>query len=69
VQRWGAVGAAGYQLGAYVAGDALYFAILSTPWFWRLRDARFRRAAVPLEAQAPVPESATAPRQASPVQS
>jgi O-antigen/teichoic acid export membrane protein len=37
VQRWGAVGAAGYQLGAFAAGDALYFAILLTPWFWKER--------------------------------
>jgi O-antigen/teichoic acid export membrane protein len=35
VQRWGATGAAVYQLGAFTAGDLMYFAILSTPWFWR----------------------------------
>jgi O-antigen/teichoic acid export membrane protein len=35
VQRWGAVGAATYQLGAYLAGDVIYFGILLTPWFWR----------------------------------
>ncbi len=34
VQRWGAVGAAAYQLGAYLAGDVMYFAIIATPWFW-----------------------------------
>ena len=35
VQRWGAVGAAAYQLGAFLAGDLMYFSILATPWFWR----------------------------------
>lgn len=35
VQRWGAVGAAAYQLTAYLAGDLVYLAILATPWFWR----------------------------------
>ena len=37
VQRWGAIGAAAYQLGAYLAGDLMYFAIVATPWFWRGR--------------------------------
>jgi O-antigen/teichoic acid export membrane protein len=49
IQRWGgsagvagyAVLAVAYQLGAFLAGDALYFAILLTPWFWR--DRRDRR--------------------------
>jgi O-antigen/teichoic acid export membrane protein len=40
VQRWGALGAAAYQLGAYLAGDLVYFSILATPWFWRARAAR-----------------------------
>ena len=35
VQRWGAEGAAAYQLGAYLTGDLIYFGILLTPWFWR----------------------------------
>ncbi len=35
VQRWGAVGAAAYQLGAYLAGDVMYFTIIATPWFWK----------------------------------
>jgi O-antigen/teichoic acid export membrane protein len=35
VQRWGAEGAAAYQLTAYALGDLVYFSILSTPWFWR----------------------------------
>jgi O-antigen/teichoic acid export membrane protein len=35
VQRWGAEGAAAYQLGAYLTGDLVYFGILLTPWFWR----------------------------------
>lgn len=35
VQRWAAVGAAGYQLISYLIGDALYFTLLATPWFWR----------------------------------
>jgi O-antigen/teichoic acid export membrane protein len=42
VQRWGAVGAAGYQLGAYLAGDVMYFAIIATPWFWRSSRSRSR---------------------------
>ncbi|MGH2368769.1 MAG: lipopolysaccharide biosynthesis protein [Chloroflexota bacterium] len=40
VQRWGATGAAAYQLGAYVTGDLLYFGLLAMPWFWaRRREA------------------------------
>jgi O-antigen/teichoic acid export membrane protein len=35
VQRWGAPGAAAYQLGAYLTGDLIYAGILATPWFWR----------------------------------
>ncbi|MBI3971886.1 MAG: lipopolysaccharide biosynthesis protein [Chloroflexi bacterium] len=35
VQRWGAAGAVGYQLGAFALGDVVYFGILATPWFWR----------------------------------
>jgi O-antigen/teichoic acid export membrane protein len=35
VQRWGAEGAAAYQLGAYLTGDLIYFGLLLTPWFWR----------------------------------
>ncbi len=34
VQRWGALGAAAYQLAAYLTGDLVYFSILATPWFW-----------------------------------
>lgn len=37
VQRWGAPGAAGYQLVTYLLGDALYFSMLATRWFWRGR--------------------------------
>ena len=37
VQRAGALGAAAYQLGAYLLGDLVYFAIVATPWFWRRR--------------------------------
>jgi O-antigen/teichoic acid export membrane protein len=47
VQRWsgqgvagGAVAAATYQLGAYLLGDAIYFSIVATPWFWRLRGSQ-----------------------------
>lgn len=42
VQRWGAPGAAAYQLGAYLTGDVVYFGILATPWFWR--EASWREA-------------------------
>jgi len=37
VREWpgGAVGAAAYLLGAYLAGDLVYFGLLLTPWFWR----------------------------------
>jgi O-antigen/teichoic acid export membrane protein len=35
VRRWGATGAAAYQLAAYTAGDLVYLAILASPWFWR----------------------------------
>jgi O-antigen/teichoic acid export membrane protein len=45
VQRWGAVGAAGYQLGAYLLGDLVYFGILSTPWFWRRPRGRASQTA------------------------
>jgi O-antigen/teichoic acid export membrane protein len=37
VQQHGAVGAALYQLGAYVAGDLVYFTLLAGPWLWRPR--------------------------------
>ena len=39
VQRWGATGAAAYQLAAFAAGDLIYFSILATPWFWRTQRA------------------------------
>jgi O-antigen/teichoic acid export membrane protein len=35
VQRWGAYGAAGYQLAAFLTGDAIYIGLLLTPWFWK----------------------------------
>ena len=43
VQQWGAVGAAAYQLGAYLVGDLVYFSLLATPWFWRERAAHARQ--------------------------
>jgi O-antigen/teichoic acid export membrane protein len=40
VQHAGAEGAAGYQLGAYLTGDLIYFGLLLTPWFWRAHRRR-----------------------------
>ena len=40
VQNAGAEGAVGYQLGAYLTGDVIYFGLLLTPWFWRAHRLR-----------------------------
>jgi O-antigen/teichoic acid export membrane protein len=40
VQWWGAVGAIAYQLTTYLLGDLVYFAIIASPWFWRVQNAK-----------------------------